>query len=80
LPEWVFRFTPEIASSDEIAATSTTVAGLLKMSVTAFVAYLGVQWWASWYPGAEPGGGGYVAQRMMSGRWLCSPKDDVCQK
>jgi Na+/proline symporter len=68
LPEWVFRFTPEIASSDEIAATSTTVAGLLKMSVTAFVAYLGVQWWASWYPGAEPGGGGYVAQRMMSAK------------
>ncbi|MHC4784307.1 MAG: sodium:solute symporter family transporter [Planctomycetota bacterium] len=68
LPEWVFRFTPEIASSDEIAATSTTAAGLLKMSVTAFVAYLGVQWWASWYPGAEPGGGGYVAQRMMSAK------------
>jgi len=27
-----------------------------------------VQWWASWYPGAEPGGGGYVAQRMMSAK------------
>ncbi len=34
----------------------------------AFVAYVGVQWWASWYPGQEPGGGGYVAQRMMSAR------------
>jgi Na+/proline symporter len=42
--------------------------GLLKMGVTAFVAYLGVQWWASWYPGAEPGGGGYIAQRMMSAK------------
>jgi solute:Na+ symporter, SSS family len=42
--------------------------GLLKMSVVALVAYLGVQWWASWYPGAEPGGGGYVAQRMMSAK------------
>ena len=30
--------------------------------------YLGVQWWASWYPGAEPGGGGYVAQRMFSAK------------
>ncbi len=30
--------------------------------------YLGVQWWASWYPGAEPGGGGYIAQRMFSAR------------
>lgn len=30
--------------------------------------YLGVNWWASWYPGSEPGGGGYVAQRMFSAR------------
>ncbi|MBI3949656.1 MAG: Na+:solute symporter, partial [Acidobacteria bacterium] len=35
--------------------------------MTLFV-YLGVQWWASWYPGAEPGGGGYVAQRMFSAK------------
>jgi Na+/proline symporter len=31
----------------------------------AFCVYLGVNWWANWYPGAEPGGGGYVAQRMF---------------
>ncbi|HEY4909079.1 MAG TPA: sodium:solute symporter family protein, partial [Methylomirabilota bacterium] len=30
--------------------------------------YLSVQWWAAWYPGAEPGGGGYVAQRIFSAR------------
>ena len=30
--------------------------------------YLGVSWWASWYPGAEPGGGGYVAQRIFSAK------------
>ncbi len=30
--------------------------------------YLGVQWWASWYPGAEPGGGGYIAQRIFSAK------------
>jgi len=36
---------------------------LLTLSV-----YLGVNWWASWYPGAEPGGGGYVAQRIFSSR------------
>ena len=29
---------------------------------------LAVQWWAVWYPGAEPGGGGYIAQRMLSAR------------
>src|SRR3984957_8816824 len=33
-----------------------------------FCVYLGVQWWAFWYPGAEPGGGGYVAQRILSAR------------
>lgn len=66
LPDYVFRFTPEIQS---ISGDSTDgTAGLLKMSITAFVAYLGVQWWASWYPGAEPGGGGYIAQRMMSAK------------
>jgi len=30
--------------------------------------YLAVNWWATWYPGAEPGGGGYVAQRIFSAR------------
>src|SRR5688572_29093950 len=38
------------------------------MPAIAFFAYLAVNWWASWYPGAEPGGGGYVAQRIMSTR------------
>ena len=36
------------------------------ISFLSFIAFIGMQWWASWYPGAEPGGGGYVAQRMMS--------------
>jgi Na+/proline symporter len=64
LPQWVFEFMPDIKTgAGEIEQT-----GLLKMGVTAFVAYLGVQWWASWYPGAEPGGGGYIAQRMMSAK------------
>jgi len=36
-------------------------------AITLFV-YLGVNWWASWYPGSEPGGGGYVAQRIFSAR------------
>ena len=33
-----------------------------------FATLLGVSWWASWYPGAEPGGGGYVAQNMLACR------------
>ncbi|MFB3852623.1 MAG: sodium:solute symporter family protein [Vicinamibacterales bacterium] len=38
------------------------------LPVLTFMVYLGLQWWASWYPGAEPGGGGYVAQRIFSTR------------
>src|SRR5207248_3812363 len=33
-----------------------------------FIVYLGMQWWAFWYPGSEPGGGGYIAQRIFSAR------------
>jgi Na+/proline symporter len=33
-----------------------------------FILPLAVQWWSVWYPGAEPGGGGYIAQRMLSAR------------
>lgn len=33
-----------------------------------FLVMVTVQWWAAWYPGAEPGGGGYVAQRMFSAK------------
>src|SRR5437667_1322645 len=36
------------------------------MPLITFFVYIGVNWWATWYPGAEPGGGGYIAQRMLS--------------
>ena len=45
-----------------------TTDALWTLPVITLVLYLGVQWWASWYPGAEPGGGGYVAQRMFSAK------------
>jgi SSS family solute:Na+ symporter len=41
---------------------------LWTVPVITFAVYLCVQWWAFWYPGAEPGGGGYVAQRIFSAR------------
>jgi Na+/proline symporter len=63
LPAWSLRLTPAI----EPGATGTA-AGTFALSLAAFLAYVGVQWWASWYPGAEPGGGGYIAQRMMSAK------------
>lgn len=36
------------------------------MPISSFAIMLGIQWWASWYPGAEPGGGGFVVQRMAA--------------
>lgn len=50
----VLNFTPKIGS--------------IWMPMTAFFVYLAVNWWAAWYPGAEPGGGGYIAQRMFSAK------------
>ncbi len=63
LPSWALQFTPTI--SDD---ASSSAGGALALTVSAFLAFVGVQWWASWYPGSEPGGGGYVAQRMMSAK------------
>lgn len=45
---------------------STTESTNLLVSV--FVIPLAVQWWSVWYPGAEPGGGGYIAQRMLAAK------------
>ncbi len=36
--------------------------------VITFLVNIGLQWWAFWYPGAEPGGGGYIAQRIFSAK------------
>ena len=63
LPEATLDFFPLNSSSQDSGAGN-----VLKMGLVAFIAYMGVQWWASWYPGSEPGGGGYVAQRMMSAK------------
>jgi Na+/proline symporter len=40
--------------------------GSATMPILAFCVYVAVQWWSTWYPGAEPGGGGYIAQRMLA--------------
>lgn len=38
------------------------------LMISTVLVWIGMQWWVSWYPGAEPGGGGYIAQRMFSTR------------
>lgn len=65
LPEWALKFTPQIGGEQ---SQGTGTGGILMMTVSTFLAFIGIQWWASWYPGAEPGGGGYIAQRMMSAK------------
>ncbi len=50
----ILSFVPEIGSA--------------WMPILTFVVYLAVNWWATWYPGAEPGGGGYIAQRILSAK------------
>jgi solute:Na+ symporter, SSS family len=45
-----------------------TTSNLWTLPILTFMMYIGVQWWAAWYPGAEPGGGGYIAQRMFSAK------------
>jgi Na+/proline symporter len=47
----ILSFVPEIGSA--------------WMPMITFAVYLAVNWWATWYPGAEPGGGGYIAQRIL---------------
>ncbi|HNS11260.1 MAG TPA: Na+:solute symporter [Bacteroidia bacterium] len=64
LPAWSMEFFPKIGAE----ASAGQVASTLTISLGTFLAYISVQWWASWYPGAEPGGGGYIAQRMMSAK------------
>ena len=51
---------PKLSLIPDIADTDLFIA--------VFIIPLAVQWWAVWYPGAEPGGGGYVAQRMLSAK------------
>jgi solute:Na+ symporter, SSS family len=45
-----------------------TAEPLWMIPIAAFLVHVGLQWWAFWYPGAEPGGGGYIAQRIFSAR------------
>ncbi|MGB0367243.1 MAG: sodium:solute symporter family protein [Flavobacteriaceae bacterium] len=67
---------PQIGSLDQLL-THPNVSGKLnfipdlsqrELLITLFILPIAVQWWSVWYPGAEPGGGGYIAQRMLSAK------------
>jgi solute:Na+ symporter, SSS family len=62
-----------VQTSDPLAFLPDFHLGLMSdalwtLPVLTFFVYLCMQWWLAWYPGAEPGGGGYVAQRMFSAK------------
>ncbi|MBI2966924.1 MAG: Na+:solute symporter [Bacteroidetes bacterium] len=61
LPERTFSFFPSFSTGDGISDLGNS----LTLGIGSFLAYMCI-WWSSWYPGNEPGGGGYVAQRIMS--------------
>ncbi len=58
----------DVYGSAEAATALLPATGVAWMPAITFAVYLAMNWWASWYPGAEPGGGGYVAQRIFSAR------------
>ena len=42
--------------------------GMSELALMIFILPIGISWWANWYPGAEPGGGSYIAQRMLASK------------
>jgi Na+/proline symporter len=54
--------------ADKLSFFPSAQGGDLSLLVTVLVLPLAVQWWNVWYPGAEPGGGGYIAQRMLAAK------------
>ena len=55
---------PNVADKLQIFPDLSTPEAIIVMLIIP----LAVQWWSSWYPGAEPGGGGYIAQRMLAAK------------
>lgn len=67
---------PEIGGIDNLLINENVVDKLAffpdfsntEALITLLIIPLAVQWWSTWYPGAEPGGGGYIAQRMLAAK------------
>lgn len=67
---------PEVGGIEALMAHERVVGKLnilpdfdnTEVLIMLFIIPIAVQWWSSWYPGAEPGGGGYIAQRMLAAK------------
>lgn len=62
------RASPDGKSMIEYLNVLPDFSGNWDMAVAVFIMPIAVQWWAVWYPGAEPGGGSYIAQRMLASK------------
>ncbi|HRW15676.1 MAG TPA: Na+:solute symporter [Amaricoccus sp.] len=61
----------EVLMNHEVVSTKLAMLpdfGNWDLLVPLFILPLAVQWWSVWYPGSEPGGGGYIAQRMLAAK------------
>jgi SSS family solute:Na+ symporter len=67
---------PEVGGLDALLVNENVVGKLSLLPdfddksavITLLIIPLAVQWWSAWYPGSEPGGGGYIAQRMLAAK------------
>ncbi len=59
---------PKLAIVPDLGQAFRSGGAELEMMIAIFIVPLAVQWWNAWYPGAEPGGGGYIAQRMLAAK------------
>ncbi|MDP2089870.1 MAG: sodium:solute symporter family protein [Flavobacteriaceae bacterium] len=67
---------PQVGGLEALLANEVVAAKLsilpdfnnTELVITILIIPLAVQWWSTWYPGAEPGGGGYIAQRMLAAK------------
>jgi Na+/proline symporter len=75
---WYVLTMPEIGGLDGLMAHASVQEAMVfwpsfetmtwQQMLPAFIIPVAVQWWASYYPGSEPGGGGYIVQRMLSAK------------
>jgi solute:Na+ symporter, SSS family len=72
--EWVGGLDALVAQSARHYGSAKAAFGVIPpteqawLPLSTLLVFLAVQWWAAWYPGSEPGGGGYVVQRVLSAK------------
>jgi solute:Na+ symporter, SSS family len=72
--EWIGGLDALVSQSAAHYGSAETAFGVIPptdqawLPLSTLLVFLAVQWWAAWYPGAEPGGGGYIVQRILSAK------------